>query len=504
MASLGPLVGVLTIDSVGWTKGLDKAKREAQKSAKEIDKSLKEDFGKDMGIEKMRHELQGRGTRGASEKYHAEQRAIRDSYMVDSLRDGQTLQGVNQFDTAGFKGRKQGGLIGGIANRLGIPTEMGAMGSIGGIGAAAYGGMKAGTKLNNMVYDLKHVGHGLDYQRGIKGGSLDKTSDYLDTFGIDLISGSKQYQKSLEIKKKMWENKQTRNDLDRGLKAGADDNLEEARISRLRTLDKTLAESHLKETQAIRSINDQVRDGQVGSEEKDKAIAAKRKQFATEREIAQRDFNESQQAEVKASQDSIRVIATRLQFGDREAKLKEIELGYAEKIRIAEREGRSNVANQLRTEMGVSLDAEKRKQGLSRKWENLDIKTDIGTTAMGLMGNSSGAQKLAINASINKRMDEARESLKGDEQKSMLGNLDTLRKLQLAGVTLGGSVGQVSSKTLSAIGGPTVNGLTNPSLASAMSNMNAAIKVDGWDRQIQLLETIAESISHNGIPARAN
>jgi hypothetical protein len=218
-------------------------------------------------------------------------------------------------------------------------------------------------------------------------------------------------------------------------------------------------------------------------------------------EIRERKYLEAET--LRPVRDSILLSNERLRYGERAARMKAVELEYEKQIVAAEHERNKPLANMLRIRRDQALADEKRSQDFERYRERGDINTEIGTRVLNLLGRRDDAQRLQLNRDIANRMLDARQRLTGPELDKRMRELETLRKVGMAEITMQGGVG-VSSGSEFIGARKRVSGLSYGQVSAAVGEVANAVRVEGWDRQLELLERIADAIGAAGVPGRAS
>lgn len=482
-SEIGPLNVVIGTDIRGLEQGMDRVKQKTRQTASEIGS-----MGSMLGASKI-----GRSIREAGEKLgitmSAESRAM--------MAKGAALAGAFII---GFKGAK-------IGDQL--MKEFGGHGLDPRKWVGRWEGAREGTRMEN-------VGGRWEEQQGWAGSKADYVSHGLRAFGQNWLANKFDDLSDLQgrqaTSERLREERARRGEIGRrghqyevaqGL-AGADI-LDQSAVADRRGIDKRLADIENTRRSEQRKLTSEFQSvaGRTGTE----ARAYGRQQqmidlkAETERRVVLRDYNRDLAESIRSSQDEVSVIRAKLQYGERAAQLKEIELRYARQIRDAEWEGQGALADQLRLQRDASVAEERRMQDLDRRRERGDLLTEIGTNALDLIGRGADAQRLNLNHDIESRKEQARATLKGSELQERLGQLDTLRRVGMAGIDASGSIGYGSGNEL--IGPKTrVKGMDYSALAASSNELSQAVRVEGWERQVQLLERMAAALER-GVPAMA-
>jgi len=471
-SEIGPLNVVIGTDIRGLEQGLDRVKRKTKETASEIGK-----MGNMLGSSRYARSIEGL-TQGLGITTSAEIRAM-------------TLKGATLAAAfvAGFKisdnvTREFDVFSGNIAKMFDPRTWRGNW-----EGARTY----AGTSADYLSHGLRAFGLGW-------------VSNIIDDYSD--LAGRKAAYEERKAEESRWRQITHRAaNYARGIQLSTADTYAEIGIAGMRGIERQLAElenRRASERRKLRADFDAV-PGRTGTEARALAAAerAVEDKYLSDRAVLLRDYKRTQDELVRSSKDEVTILGEKLQRGEHAAQLKAIELRYAKQIREAEWDGQAAVADQLRYQQAVELNEARRIQAIERKQERGDLLTEIGTGALNLLGRGADAARLQLNRDIEARITQARESLKGLELQERLGQLETLRKIGMAEITMQGGVG-VSSGSEFIGARKRVSGLSYEQVAAAAGEVANAVRVEGWDRQLELLERIADAIGAAGVPGRAS
>lgn len=199
--------------------------------------------------------------------------------------------------------------------------------------------------------------------------------------------------------------------------------------------------------------------------------------------------------------DAVALQEARWRVGERGTRLLAIDLEYAGKIAQAEHMRNRELADGLRYRRDQARTEERRIQGIERRQEERGISTELGTKVLGLLGRSTAARHLQVDSAIDTRLETEREKLgPGKEFERRRRQLEALRGLSHAEIGLEGGIGvgsassQIVGQRVKLLGGG------EKTLADMTSPGSSSVRVEGFDRQIALLQQIANLLGGGDTP----
>jgi hypothetical protein len=488
-ASVGQLVAFLTVDSTGWNTGLAKARREMQASAREIDRTLKEDFGKNAGgIDWLRKAFGSSG----GDKLAADALAVRQSYQKQSLDIGQGMGGLQTGEISRATRDVAAGLG---AAKVSLSSILSMVAAV-------------GTAMRGTVVLAKAWSNELEGVRQGYTKTADRVSESLKVVPVvgDIVSDFVDYGSGRDIRKQTYETQKAERN------ARAEAYGERARYARAMSLriaeieGQTRVERYRGIGKELAAINEGMRRDLAASEfsfresgsykgvEQIRAHEAEkqaiRDSYRAKELSALREFNHAADLAARQSRTTIEVLDAKLTLGDRESALLATQLQYRERILAAEWDGQFAVAAQLRTEESRVLAEQRRLQGLERYRERAGVSTEIGSKVLGMMGMGQQAEALQWQHEMDARIRDARERLKGQEQEDMVQRLKTLRTVGAEAIMTQGTAGQLSQWQTA---GPSVMG-GGGQIGSAIRGLGNSIRIDGFDQQLAAMDRLIAAV----------
>lgn len=234
--------------------------------------------------------------------------------------------------------------------------------------------------------------------------------------------------------------------------------------------------------------------------EMDKRQQAERAALARQDAAAIRDRKFAENETLRPMRDAIALGREKLTLGDRAMRIKSIELDYEKQIAAAEHERNKPLVELLRARQEQAVAEERRTQNRDRSREQRGISTEIAGGMLRLVGQGEEARRMEISSDTANRKADAAMTLKGDELQGRLRQLDMVDKIRKAEIAMSGTSEEVWDPSV-AMTGPRVS-FARLGDAQAARDMAAAVKVDGWDQQMSVLERIAAAVER-GVAGRA-
>lgn len=519
--SIGALRATLTVDSTGWTAGLDKARRDMQRSAREIDRSLKQDFGKGFGIDALRRNiLSGHDpSRNAS------------SGLRDAMQGlGLSLRRMDEFDMMAQRDKYQRNPLGlgqGMGGLQIVAASRGARDLANGVGDAAARmqklvvlGAAAATAIRGAVVLSKAWSNELDGVREGWANTTDRISESMKIIPIfgDVVSDFVDRASGRDLRRQAFEQERDRRNRDAAARgrAGlfardvvfeAGDAAERARIAPLRGANRELEEIELSRRQAMRSARLQFESdpANMGSGRAAQALTrqqdAIQAEFDAKRAVAIRNINEQRAVTLASIDAESAALEQVMRYDDHRANLIRIEAQYRERINRALMEGETIEAERLANQGRLALQVAEFQRNEEQRQGLRNVGSEIAITGLRLSGRQREAALLQVSLDYEDKIRDARR--KGFNE--MADQLEVAKQLRIIELERSGGFGGPvqASRSLSAVGERVIGSQLGASAAATLKAGGDAIRIAGWDEQTELLRTMVKILA-NGTPARAS